>query len=62
MFRAEILLVLLRQGVNNYLPLVVPNSLKGWDLYYHAYVIGAHKGTYMDHWNMPSHHTSVYLA
>ena len=48
--------------MNHYLPCVVPNLLNGWDVYYHAYIIGAHKRTCVDHWNMLNHHTSVYLA
>ena len=41
-------------------PRVLPNSLKGWGVCYHAYVIGAHKRTHVDHWNMPNHCTSIY--
>ena len=41
-------------------PRVLPNSLKGWGVCYHVYVIGAHKRTHVDHWNMPNHCTSIY--
>ena len=41
-------------------PRVLPNSLKGWGVCYHVYVIGAHKRTHVDYWNMPNHCTSIY--
>ena len=40
-------------------PRVLPNSLKGRDVCYHVYMIGAHKRTCVDHQNM-SNHTSIY--
>ena len=33
---------------------------KGRAVCYHVYVIGAHKRTHVDHWNMPNHCTSIY--
>ena len=41
-------------------PTVLPNLLKGQGVCYHVYVIGAHKRTHVDHWNMPNHCTSIY--
>ena len=41
-------------------PRVLPNSLKGWGMCYHVYVIGAYKRTHVDHRNMPNHCTSIY--
>ena len=41
-------------------PRVLPNLLKGWGVYYHVYVIGAHKRTHVYHQNMPNHCTSIY--
>ena len=41
-------------------PRVLPNSLKGWGVCYHVYVIGAHKRTHVGHRNMPNHCTSIY--
>ena len=41
-------------------PRVLPNSLKGQGVYYHVYVICAHKRTHVDCWNMPNHCTSIY--
>ena len=46
--------------LNTALPRVLPNSLKGWVVCYHVYVIGAHKRTHVDYWNMPNHCTSIY--
>ena len=41
-------------------PRVLPNSLKGWGMCYHVYVIGAYKRTHVDCQNMPNHCTSIY--
>ena len=50
----------LEQEINStLLNRVLPDSLKGWGVYYHVYVIGAHKRTCVDRRNMPNHHTST---
>ena len=36
-----------------------PQLVKGWGVCYHVYMTSAHKRTYVDHQNIPNHHTSI---